>query len=92
MIQAKQYTVRQLLVAAGLVKHISRTTLMRDIGVSQSYLTKLTKDRNFDKLTSALQAMPLDKDMQQTYSLAVLFKMIGKFLYTIGEKESDDTA
>jgi hypothetical protein len=85
MINITDYTVNQLLLAAGISRGMKRSLLVRTIKLSESYYTKQMKNNNFLKLIQAIKLMPLDKDMIEYKNIGTLQKMIGKFIYSTGE-------
>jgi len=90
MIKSVDYTVTQMLLAAGISRNIKRSTLVRTLNISESYYTKMMKNSDFTKLIGSFQSLELDNDELNYNGLGTLEKTVGKFLYNLGQKNENN--
>lgn len=79
------FTVTQMLLAAGMAKRVKRSSLVRVLDISESYYTKQSKDNSFMKLVDSFRMMPKDKDLEEYKGMGTLLMMVGKYIYTFGD-------
>jgi hypothetical protein len=79
------FTVKQLLIAAGLARKLSRTEICRVTGCVTSYITKSLNRPDFTRLVDRFQKLPADKDTNEYKGLGTLLMEVGRLLYLEGE-------
>jgi len=84
----KGFTTKQLLLAAGLGRNLSRSELCRVVGISDAYISKEIRIDAFNNLILVFKNRDLDDDVKKYTGLGTLFMMVGRYLYSIGEKEN----
>ena len=79
------FTLKQLLIAAGLSKGITRTEICRVAECGNSYISKNLNNPEFRKLKQRFSELPEDKDTKEYKGVGTLFMEVGRFLYFEGE-------
>lgn len=83
----KNFTVKQLLIAVGLAKGISRAEIGRVVECSQSYITKNIKNDEFNNLLEMFKLLQYDKDTAgYNNNVGKLLMESGRILYSEGNK------
>jgi len=81
-----EWTSKQLLIAAGLSRNITRNQICLDTGCVQSYITKNLKSDEFKQLVMRFKGLPLDKDTQEYHGLTTLYKEVARLFWSESEK------
>lgn len=84
------WTIKQLAIAAGLARHLTRTRIMRDVKISAAYITKLNKTEEFQDLVKFFKILPVDEDTKEYKGRSTLLMDVGKFIYNNAEKDNLD--
>lgn len=79
------FTVKQLLIAAGLARHLTRTEICRVTGCVNSYITKSLNNSEFTRLVTKFEKLPADKDTKEYKGLGTLLMEVGRLFYQEGE-------
>lgn len=86
MTNLNSYTFKQLIIAAGLSRKLTRREISRVSDSNLSYLTRLLKLEDFHRLIDMFDNLPVDKDTQNYSGLGTLYADIGRLVYGLGEK------
>jgi len=79
------YTIKQMMIAVGLAKGLTRIEICRVGGCDNSYITKSLKRDEFNYLIKKFKNLPEDKDTKEYKGISTLYMEIGRLLYTEGE-------
>ena len=80
------FTLKQLLIAAGLARGIRRAEICRVVDCVQSYITKNLNDENFTKIVIFFKALPADTDTLKYNGVGTLMLDVARLIYSEGEK------
>lgn len=86
MTDLSDFTTKQILLACGLARRISRKTLSKDIRIEDSYITKMMKQEAFTRLIDMFKALPADNDTINYEGRKTLFMEAGRLFYNVGGK------
>ena len=86
MINLRDFTTKQIFLACGLARGIKRKTLVNDIKVEDSYITKMMKKEDFVTLINMFKTLPPDNDTKIYEGEKTLMMEAGRMFYNIGSK------
>ena len=82
MFELEKFTVLQLLLAAGISRHMDRQRMTVILHCSNPYVTKCMKDKNFILLVNLFRLQSKDSEIEeQSDDGNKLRMMVGKLLY-----------
>lgn len=81
-----QFTVTQMIVAAGLSRKLQRREICRMANCNISYITRLLRNDNFHQLVTLFESLPFDGDSKIYNGIGTLYLDIGRLTYSEGEK------
>ena len=82
----KNYTIKQLIIAAGLTRKLDRKEICRIADCVNSYITYVTHTVGFNEIQSMFDHLPYDKDTKEYKGLGTILMDIARLLYNLGEK------
>lgn len=82
------FTLRQMVIAAGIARGIDRNQIIRLANCSLNSYHKALKTNGFEEFVIALRTMPIDPDNKEFKGIGTLFIDIARILYNIGERNN----
>lgn len=79
------YTVKQLIIACGIARGLTRTEICRISSCVPSYITKIEETEKIKDLIKSFQLLPADKDTKIYQGIGTILLEIGRLIYSIGE-------
>lgn len=80
------FTLSQLLLAAGKARGMNTASLCKYVNCSEAYLYKLLKNKDFLKIVEQMKGLDVDSDNVLFVNIGTLYADIGKYLYNNGIK------
>lgn len=84
-INPADYTVKQLLIAAGLSRRMKVSHICIWVGCEMSYVSNLTKKENFTDLVERFSRLVYSDELKQLNGVEILYGMVIEFLQVVAK-------
>lgn len=82
-------TMKQVLLASGLGRGITRTKIELDLDVSPAFITKYQKEEDIKELINMFKLLPFDEDTKEYKGISTLCMDYSRLMYNMAEKEQN---